>query len=152
MSEFIIKDVIQEHVDTSQHPFLKEFILFASLYLFYNNTEGSIFIIFAKYALILIFSRFLLNVLTERRDKTKDKRYFVLNAHVILMTLICLLSFRYNVYGFANSMLLTWVIIISYSLLVISTREHYTSDVIISILIVLGLFDNVKVRSYIEDI
>jgi hypothetical protein len=150
MTEFIVTDAIQKHIDTSDHPFLKELILFACLYLFYNNTETSIFIIFAKYALIMIFLRFVLNVLTERRDKTKDKRYFLLNAHVILMTLMCLLSFRYNVYGLGNSLLLTWVIIISYSLLVISTKEHYTSDVILSILIVLLSIDNDKIHSYIS--
>jgi hypothetical protein len=148
MSEIVVNDPIQSRFDTSEKPFLKELILFITLYLFYNNTESPVFIVFVKYSLILLCVRFGLNVLTERRDTKTDKRYFILNPHIILFSLICLL---YNAYIYnSGKTYLTWIIIISYSLLVISTKEHLTSDSLLTLLTVYTVITNQTLKGYIE--
>jgi len=47
------------------------------------------------------------------------------------LILFCIMLFLLNLKNY-----MVWVLIISYSLLVISSQEHYTSDVIITIFLV----------------
>lgn len=140
--EVVVYDLVQQYIDTSSKPFVKEFILLTSLYLFYTNVEGYVFTIFVKYALIMLCIRYILNLLTERRKGDKSK-YFILNSHLILFTLMCLL---YNTYALGSErLILTWTIITSYSLFIISTGEHYTSDILLTLLTVYTLVNNTTV-------
>ena len=41
-----------------------------------------------------------------------------------------------------NNTFITWALIISYSLLVISTKEHYTSDVVLTLILVYSIYEN----------
>jgi hypothetical protein len=86
-NQFVYKDYLQEFFDTSSKPFVKEIVLIVALYWFYTNTPLQDFIIFIKYITILILIRYVLSVLTQIRDNN-DKRYFVLNANVIIFTTI----------------------------------------------------------------
>ena len=45
---------------------------------------------------------------------------------------------------------LATVLITSYSLLVISTKEHYTSDVLVTLLVTYSLFNNSTVKYYVN--
>ena len=78
-----------------------------------------------------------------------NKKYFDLNAHVILLTLVVLLSNKYN--KLPNEFL-SWLIIIVYGLLVISTRENFTSDVFVTIFIVYIFVNYKDISRYIVDI
>lgn len=137
---FMVKDLLHNYLDTTQIPFVKELILILCIYLFYYNSSFETFTFFIKYAFILFIIRYVLSTLTYKYKEISNKKYFDLNAHVILLTLIVLLSNKYN--KLPNEFL-TWLIIVVYGLLVISTRENFTSDVIITIFIVY-IFVNYK--------
>jgi hypothetical protein len=137
---FMVKDLLHNYLDTTQIPFVKELILILCVYLFYHNSSFETFTFFIKYAFILFIIRYVLSTLTYKYKEISNKKYFDLNAHVILLTLIVLLSNKYN--KLPNEFL-TWLIIVVYGLLVISTRENFTSDVIITIFIVY-IFVNYK--------
>jgi hypothetical protein len=135
---FMVKDTLHNYLDTTQIPFIKELILILCIYLFYYNSSFETFIFFIKYAFILFIIRYVLSTLTYKEKS--DKKYFDLNTHVILLTLVLLLSNKYN--DLPNKFL-TLLTIGIYSLLVISTHESFTSDVIITIFIVY-IFVNYK--------
>ena len=137
---FMVKDLLHNYLDTTQIPFVKELILILCVYLFYHNSSFETFTFFIKYAFILFIIRYVLSTLTYKYKEISNKKYFDLNAHVILLTLVVLLSNKYN--KLPNEFL-TWLIIVVYGLLVISTRENFTSDVIITIFIVY-IFVNYK--------
>lgn len=142
----VVKDYIQTVLDTSTKPFIKEFILIVSLYFFYNAVPTSVFINFIKYVLIMILFRYFLSIVT--RIETKDgNRHFVLNANVIIFSLIL---FSLNRYNMLNNTFITWGLIISYSLLVISTKEHYTSDVVLTLILVYSIYENTYIRQYTD--
>lgn len=144
-NQFIYKDHLHEIIDTSSKPFLKEIILLATLYWFYTNTSSEVFITFIKYIVILIIIRYILSILTEIRDHN-DKKYFVLNANVIIFTLMILFMNNFGVLVHQN--LISAVIITSYSLLVISTKECYTSDVLLTLVITYSFFNNSSIRYF----
>lgn len=146
-NQFVYKDYLQEFFDTSSKPFVKEIVLIVALYWFYTTTPLQDFIIFIKYITILIFIRYVLSVLTQIRDNN-DKRYFVLNANVIIFTTIILWMNQSG--SLVDSGYLATVLITSYSLLVISTKEHYTSDVLVTLLVTYSLFNNSTVKYYVN--
>jgi len=137
---FMVKDTLHNYLDTTQIPFVKELILILFIYLFYYNSSFETFIFFIKYAFILFIIRYVLSTLTYKEKS--NKKYFDLNAHIILLTLVVLLSNKYNSIGLSNEFL-SWLIIVVYGLLVISAHENFTSDVIITIFIVY-IFVNYK--------
>jgi hypothetical protein len=122
-------------------------VLIVALYWFYTTTPLQDFIIFIKYITILILIRYVLSVLTQIRDNN-DKRYFVLNANVIIFTTIILWMNQSG--SLVDSGYLATVLITSYSLLVISTKEHYTSDVLVTLLVTYSLFNNSTVKYYVN--
>lgn len=146
-NQFVYKDYLQEFFDTSSKPFVKEIVLIVALYWFYTTTPLQDFIIFIKYITILILIRYVLSVLTQIRDNN-DKRYFVLNANVIIFTTIILWMNQSG--SLVDSGYLATVLITSYSLLVISTKEHYTSDVLVTLLVTYSLFNNSTVKYYVN--
>jgi|688.fasta_scaffold199637_3 hypothetical protein len=146
-NQFVYKDYLQEFFDTSSKPFVKEIVLIVALYWFYTTTPLEDFIIFIKYIIILILIRYVLSVLTQIRDNN-DKRYFVLNANVIIFTTIILWMNQSG--SLVDSGYLASVLITSYSLLVISTKEHYTSDVLVTLLVTYSLFNNSTVKYYVN--
>lgn len=146
-NQFVYKDYLQEFFDTSSKPFVKEIVLIVALYWFYTTTPLQDFIIFIKYIIILILIRYVLSVLTQIRDNN-DKRYFVLNANVIIFTTIILWMNQSG--SLVDSGYLATVLITSYSLLVISTKEHYTSDVLVTLLVTYSLFNNSTVKYYVN--
>jgi hypothetical protein len=146
-NQFVYKDYLQEFFDTSSKPFVKEIVLIVALYWFYTNTPLQDFIIFIKYIIILILIRYVLSVLTQIRDNN-DKRYFVLNANVIIFMTIILWMNQYG--SLVDRGYLASVLITSYSLLVISTKEHYTSDVLVTLLVTYSLFNNSTVKYYVN--
>jgi len=146
-NQFVYKDYLQEFFDTSSKPFVKEIVLIVALYWFYTNTPLQDFIIFIKYITILILIRYVLSVLTQIRDNN-DKRYFVLNANVIIFMTIILWMNQSG--SLVDRDYLAIVLITSYSLLVISTKEHYTSDVLVTLLVTYSLFNNSTVKYYVN--
>lgn len=134
-----IKDFVHEKLDTSKHQFLKEIILFITLYIFYLYSDSVILITFLKYIITFIIVRYLLSLLTEIKDE-HNKKQFILNINVIVFTCVILLMNQYGI--LKEYQLLSYALIISYSLLVISTREYYTSDVIITLIVVHYLYKN----------
>lgn len=146
-NQFVYKDYLQEFFDTSSQPFVKEIVLIVALYWFYTNTSLQDFIIFIKYIIILILIRYFLSVLSEIRDNN-NKRYFVLNANVIIFTTIILCMNQFG--SLVDRGYLASVLITSYSLLVISTKEHYTSDVLITLLVTYSFFNNSIVKYYVN--
>lgn len=144
-NQFIYKDYLHEIIDTSSKPFLKEIILLAALYWFYTTTSSEVFITFIKYIILLIIVRYTLSVLTQIRDHN-DKRYFVLNANVIIFTLMILLMNQSG--SLIDRDLLSAVIITSYSLLVISTKEFYTSDVLLTLVVTYSFFNNSSIKYF----
>lgn len=146
-NQFVYKDYLQEFFDTSSKPFVKEIVLIVALYWFYTSAPLQDFIIFIKYITILILIRYVLSVLTQIRDNN-DKRYFVLNANVIIFTTIILWMNQSG--SLIDRGYLAIVLITSYSLLVISTKEHYTSDVLVTLLVTYSLFNNSTVKYYVN--
>ena len=144
---FMVKDLLHNYLDTTQIPFVKELILILCIYLFYYNSSFETFTFFIKYAFILFIIRYILSTLTYK--EISNKKYFDLNAHVILLTLVVLLSNKYN--KLPNEFL-SWLIIIVYGLLVISTRENFTSDVFVTIFIVYIFVNYKDISRYIVDI
>lgn len=144
----IVNDYIQSVVDTSTKPFIKEFILIVCLYFFYNIAPTSVFISFLKYVFIMIFFRYFLSVVTQIQNK-HGQRHFILNANVIIFVLVLLSLNRHQLF---ERTFLMWLLITLYSLLVISTKEHYTSDVILTIILVYSLYENTYIRYYIDNI
>lgn len=136
---FMVKDTLHNYLDTTQIPFVKESILILCIYVFYYNSSFETFTFFIKYAFILFIIRYVLSLLTYKYNEKSNKKYFDLNAHIILLTLIVLLSNKYN----STNYFLTWLTIVAYSLLVISTQDSFTSDVIVTIFIVY-IFVNYK--------
>ena len=103
--------------------------------------------IFIKYITILILIRYFLSVLTQIKD-SNDRRYFILNANVIIFTTIILWMNQSGI--LVDRGYLALVLITSYSLLVISTKEHYTSDILVTLLVTYSLFNNSVVKHYIN--
>jgi hypothetical protein len=146
-NQFVYKDYLQEIFDTSSKPFIKEIVLIVALYWFYTTISIEDFIIFIKYIILLILIRYFLSVLTQIRD-SNDRRYFILNANVIIFMTIILWTNQFGILvdrGYLASVLIT-----SYSLLVISTKEHYTSDVLVTLLVTYSLFNNSTVKYYVN--
>lgn len=141
---FVYKDYLHKFLDTSSKPFLKEIVLVAALYFFYLNTSVSMLMVFFKYITLLILIRYSLSVLTQIHDDNKA-RYFVLNANIMMFTTLILLM---NQHGVLVNLYLSVVLISSYSLLVISTKEHYTSDVLLTLFVTYSLFNNKLVNDY----
>jgi len=140
---FSIQDYIQTQIDTSQSPFLKEIILLITMYLFYINVESNILTSALKYGFIIFLLRYILSILTRIQNiKTKD-RYFQIDSNVVLFSIMIFLMMNSTNY-------LTWILISSYSLLVISTKEHYTSDIIITILVVHYILHNNYIKQYVQ--
>lgn len=137
---FMVKDTLHNYLDTTQIPFVKELILILCIYVFYYISSFETFTNFIKYVIILFIIRYVLSTLTYKYKEKTNKKYFDLNAHIILLTLVVLLSNKYN--KLPNEFL-TWLTIVAYSLLVISTQENFTSDVIVTIFIVY-IFVNYK--------
>lgn len=146
-NQFVYKDYLHGIFDTSSKPFIKEIVLIVVLYWFYTTTSMEDFIIFIKYITVLILIRYVLSVLTQIKDNN-DKRYFMLNANVIIFASIILWMNQSGILldrGYLASVLIT-----SYSLLVISTKEHYTSDVLVTLLVTYSLFNNSTVKYYLS--
>ena len=146
-NQFVYKDYLQEIFDTSSKPFIKEIVLIVALYWFFTTISIEDFIIFIKYIILLILIRYFLSVLTQIRD-SNDRRYFILNANVIIFMTIILWTNQFGILvdrGYLASVLIT-----SYSLLVISTKEHYTSDVLVTLLVTYSLFNNSTVKYYVN--
>lgn len=139
---FKVKDTLHNYLDTTQIPFVKESILILCIYLFYHNSSFETFTFFIKYASVLFIIRYILSALTYKYQEDSNKKHFDLNAHIILLTLVVLLFNKYNKYN-TEFTFLSWLTIIGYGLLVISTRESFTSDAIITIFIVY-IFVNCK--------
>jgi hypothetical protein len=129
----VIRDYLQTRFDTSSKPFLKEIVLLVAMYLFYVNVESNTLVTACKYAIVLFVLRYILAFFTDIRtntttNKNTSRRYFQINGHLILF---CIILFLLNLKDY-----MVWILIISYSLLVISSQEHYTSDIIITIFLV----------------
>lgn len=147
----VVRDYLQTRFDTSSKPFLKEIVLLVAMYLFYVNVESNTLITACKYAIVLFVIRYILAIFTNirtnittnirtntrtdtdtrtdtRTDTDTSRRYFQINGHLILF---CIILFLLNLKDY-----MVWILIISYSLLVISSQEHYTSDIIITIFLV----------------
>ena len=147
-NQFVYKDYLQEIFDTSSKPFIKEILLLAALYWFYTTTTSTEdMMIFIKYITILILIRYFLSVLTQIKD-SNDRRYFILNANVIIFMTIVLSMNKSGI--LVDRGYLALVLITSYSLLVISTKEHYTSDILVTLLVTYSLFNNSVVKHYIN--
>jgi len=147
-NQFVYKDYLQEIFDTSSKPFIKEIVLLAALYWFYTTTTSTEdMMIFIKYITILILIRYFLSVLTQIKD-SNDRRYFILNANVIIFMTIVLSMNKSGI--LVDRGYLALVLITSYSLLVISTKEHYTSDILVTLLVTYSLFNNSVVKHYIN--
>lgn len=142
---FVIKDYLQKYLNTSSKLFLKEIILLATMYLFYVNVETNELILAVKYTVILFVIRYLLSIFTDIQNVNSKRRYFQINGNVLLFSVILLIIAKQNYIGYNW----VWVLIISYSLLVISTREHYTSDIIITVLLVHYVLTNNFITSYV---
>ena len=146
-NSFVYKDYLHEIFDTSSKPFVKEIVLLAALYWFYINTSAPDFIIFIKCITLLILIRYLLSILTNINDRN-GKRYFVLNANVIIFATMILMMHQSGI--LIDRGYLALVLITSYSLLVISTKEHYTSDVLVTLLVTYSCFNNAIVKYYLS--
>lgn len=139
-------DVLHGILDTSKNLLLKELILFGTLYIFYLYSDSHIITAFVKTVLIFILLRYVLSVLTNMEDQY-GKRYFILNIHVIIFTSAFLLMNELGILKDYN--LLTLMSILLYSILVVSTKEFYTSDVAITLIIVYALYNNNYLKNYI---
>jgi hypothetical protein len=126
----VVRDYVQMRFDKIYKPFLKEIILLVAMYLFYVNTESNTLVVACKYIVILFILRYILSIFTDIRIRkdNKSRRYFQMNAYLILF---CIMLFMLNLKNY-----MVWILIISYSLLVISSQEHYTSDIIITVFLV----------------
>ncbi len=142
-----IRDRLHNVFNTSSKLFIKEIILIVMIYMFYSNVTFNTFFTFIKYTFLFLSLRFILSFVTEKRDSITKKKYFDLNAPMIIFTTIILLTYKT---GILYNKLLLSLIIVSYSIYIISTQEYYTSDVIITLLLVYSLMNNPNISYFIE--
>jgi hypothetical protein len=142
-----IRDRLHNVFNTSSKLFIKEIILIVMIYMFYSNVTFNTFFTFIKYTFLFLSLRFILSFVTEKRDSITKKKYFDLNAPMIIFATMILLT--YNTGILYNKLLLS-LIIVSYSIYIISTQEYYTSDVIITLLLVYSLMNNPNISYFIE--
>lgn len=142
-----IIDKLHNVINTSSKSFIKDVILVIMIYVFYSNVSFNTFIVFVKYSLFFLFLRFVLSFVTEKRDAISKAKHFDLNAHIIIFTTIILLTYKYGI--LYNTFLLS-LMVITYSIFVISTQDYYTSDAIITLLLVYSLMNNPNIIYFIE--
>lgn len=142
-----IIDKLHNVINTSSKSFIKDVILVIMIYVFYSNVSFNTFIVFIKYSLFFLFLRFVLSFVTEKRDAISKEKHFDLNAPIIIFTTIILLTYKYGI--LYNTFLLS-LMVITYSVFVISTQDYYTSDAIITLLLVYSLMNNSNITYFIE--
>ena len=147
---FVIEDYFQKRFNTSSRPFLKDIVLILLIYIFYMYSESNVLIMALKLSVILFVLRYILSVVTNIKHLGSRRRYFQINGNVLLFSIIILLMSKAHVLDIDKAFGLGPVLIISYSLLVISTRQHYTSDIIMTILLTYSLVTNNYILAQID--
>lgn len=145
---YTISDYI--HSVTTPKPFIKEIVLIALAYWFYTTSSSSSMISFVKYTVIVMLIRYILSEMTQIVSVNDKKKQFQLNAHVMIFMIIVLIMNRNGV--LSNQTLVTSILVIAYSLLVVTTRDTYTSDVVMTVLFVYSFFNNPFIMRYLEEI
>ena len=136
-SSYLITDYIQKNFGNSQLSLLRDIILGISIYLFYCNVESQIFFKFLKYSVILLSIRYIISLLTSFIDPITNKRHFQISGHLVLFLLMIIIYIESN-----NISLYTASgLVLSFALLVIISKGHYTSDIISTILLTYYVFN-----------
>lgn len=129
---FIIKDWLGKGFHVKNASIIKDIILICVLYIFYTNSDFKANLLAFKYILLIFTIRYLLSILTEVRDD-KNKRYFQINGHLSIIVILSFVMLHSG--GWGVSSLLVWMFILCYSLLIIASGEHYTYDIISTIVL-----------------
>lgn len=139
---FIITDHLQTYLQNDSWIVLKDIILLGFVYVFYANVEFSVFITALKYYITILLIRYLVSITTTYKNKTTDEKYFQISSHISLFMILILLSMKNNLFSLGVNQNMAWILILSYGLLIISTKQHYSYDVLSTMLLVYYLFTN----------
>jgi hypothetical protein len=150
-----IKDTLQTTFDLSQYIIIRDIILLVSIYFFYTNSSYDTFVIFVKYYILMLILRWIISNITSIsidvegiENEKNNKKYFQISGHMMAFTLLILLCIDNNLFGLSNNLVLVYALIISYSLLNIFTKSHYSYDILTTVLLTYSIYNlskNVKI-------
>lgn len=139
---FIITDQLQNYFRNDNWLILKDILLIGFGYIFYANVEFSIFVKALKYFVAILTIRYLISITTMYKNKYTHEKYFQINSHLSLFMIMILLSIQNNLFSFGLNQSMAWILILTYTILIISSQQHYSSDVLYTMLLVYYLFTN----------
>lgn len=139
-NNFIIKDQLQNYLNFESWSLLRDIILAIVIYLFYVNADFSTSVIAIKYYITILIIRYLISITTTYKNKNDNTKYFQISGHVSLFMILILLAIQFNLFNLNTNQEMAWILILLYSLLNISGRKHYSSDVLFTMLLVHYLY------------
>lgn len=139
---FIITDQLQSYFQNENWLIVKDILLIGFCYIFYANVEFSVFIKALKYFITILIIRYLISITTTYKNKYTNEKYFQINSHLSLFMILILLSVQNNLFSLGVNQSMAWILILSYGLLIISSQQHYSYDILSTMLLVYYLFTN----------
>jgi len=141
MEDIKIKDNFSGFVNAKipnimDYNLMSELILFSLIALTYYNGNFELYIKIIKFMIIIFIIRYIFNTLTNYRENGKKKNLFQLNSILALFAIIILSN---------NLNLNNWTvlsILIGYTLFLSATKNGYTVNNILTILIVYNLINS----------
>ena len=130
---FTIKDWIGMKFNMQNLSIVKDVILGCLLYIFYINSDFETNLVTFKYILIVFGLRYILSIMTLTVDNVTNKRYFQINGHLSIFVIICFIMLKNMMFNINEFVI--WMSIIGYSFLIVALHEHYTYDIIATILL-----------------
>lgn len=137
---YIIEDQIQNYLDYKSWVLLRDILLIGLIYIFYITVEFNVFINALKYYIVFLFIRYIISVTTLYKNKKDDTKYFQISAHLGLFMIIVIFFIQTNTFNLGTNEYIGWLLILSYGLLNIATKKHYSYDILSTILLVYYLF------------
>ena len=130
---FTVKDWIGMKFNMQNLSIVKDLILGCLLYIFYINSDFETSLLAFKYMLILFTLRYFLSIMTLTVDKVTNKRYFQINGHLSIFVIICFTMLKNRMFNINE--FIVWMSILGYSFLIVASQEHYTYDIVATILL-----------------
>jgi hypothetical protein len=146
--DYEIEDVIQENLNMTSFFLIKDIILLVMGFVLYSSLDFHWLTVSIKAFFIIIVLRYIISYLTTITEYDKNDRgtkYFQISANLSLFMIFCYIFYINQLYitNYATFNLL----IVSYSILLITVKSNFTSDTLFTYLFMtfmynLSLFKN----------
>lgn len=133
---FTVKDWIGIKFNTKLNnsvSIVKDLILGCLLYIFYTNSDFETNLVAFRYIFLVFTLRYILSIMTLTIDNVTNKRYFQINGHLSIFVIICFTMLKNRMFNINE--FIVWMSILGYSFLIVASHEHYTYDIIATILL-----------------